>query len=92
MSRVETPEFAAMVRRMIRAHGRRVVDGDDADLAELAELRTVVEEAIAVAIAGQRERWDRSWSEIARGLGTTRQAAQMRYGARPELRSQSLNV
>lgn len=80
-----------MVRRMIRAHGRRVIDGDDADLAELAELRTVVEEAIAVAIAGQRERWDRSWAEIARGLGTTRQAAQMRYG-RVELRSQSLNV
>ena len=77
---VETPEFAAMVRRVIRAYGRRVVHGDEPDLAELVGLRDVIEESIAVAVHGQRAMYGRSWSEIAAGLGTTRQAAQQRYG------------
>lgn len=77
---VETPEFAGMVRRMIAAHGRRVADADPEDLADLVALRETLEEAIAHAVEGQRSRWGRSWAEVARGLGTTRQAAQMRYG------------
>lgn len=72
--------FAGAVRRMVRAHGRRVADADPEDLAELLALREAVEAAIAAAVEGQRERY--SWAQIARGLGTTRQAAQMRYGAR----------
>jgi hypothetical protein len=28
----------------------------------------------------QRTEWNRSWAEIGRGLGITRQAAQQRYG------------
>ena len=79
---VETPEFAAMARRVIRALGRRVIDGDEPDLAELVALRGVVNEAIAEAVHGQRTKHGRSWSEIAAGLGTTRQAAQQRYGHR----------
>ena len=77
----EIPEFAAMVRRMLRAQGRRVADADPEDLVELLELRDVIEEAIADAVAGQRVSGF-SWAQIARGLGTTRQAAQMRYGVR----------
>lgn len=77
----ETPEFAAMVRRMIRAHGRRVAHADEVDLAELVAMREVVEEAIADAVHGQRATYGRSWSEIARGLGTSRQYAQRRYGS-----------
>lgn len=80
MSGVETPEYAAMLRRMIRAYGRRVADADDVDLAEMVELRDLLETAIAEAVAGQRERHGRSWADVARGLGVTRQAAQMRYG------------
>lgn len=76
----ETPEYAAMVRRIIRAHGRRVGDADEVDLAELVAMRDVLEAAIADAVEGQRTRWGRSWTEIGRGLGTSRQAAQMRYG------------
>lgn len=75
----ETFEYAAMMRRMIRAHGRRVADADPEDLTDLIALRFELEAAIADAVAGQRRNYDRSWSDIARGLGTSRQAAQQRY-------------
>lgn len=74
----ETPEFAGMVRRQIRAHGRRVAAADEVDLTELVAMREVVEAAISEAVAGQRAR-GLSWSYIGKGLGTTRQAAQQRY-------------
>lgn len=69
-----------MLRRMIRAYGRRVADADDVDLAEMVALRAQLDEAIAAAVRGQREHHGASWADVARGLGTTRQAAQMRYG------------
>lgn len=77
----ETPAFAKMVARQIRAHGRRVAVADDVDLAELVAMREVLEEAIADAVLGQREHHGASWADIARGLGTTRQYAQRRYGS-----------
>lgn len=76
---VETPEFGKAVQRMIRAYGRRVADADEVDLGQMLALREEVEGAIAAAVAGQRRR-GRSWAYIARGLGTTRQAAFKRYG------------
>lgn len=79
---IETPEYAQMMRRMIRAHGRRVADADPEDLADMVALREHLEEAIADAVAGMRPRF--SWAQIARGLGTTRQAAQMRYGSQSQ--------
>lgn len=79
----ETPDYAAMVRRIIAAHGRRVADADPEDLAELVAMRDVLEEAITEAVRGMRALHGRSWGDVARGLGTTRQAAQMRYGERP---------
>lgn len=77
----EIPEFADMVSRMIRAHGRRVADADPEDLGSLLELRDELEQAIARAVWGQRANGF-SWAQISRGLGTTRQAAQQRYGDR----------
>lgn len=77
---VETPEFAKMVNRMIRAYGRRVAEADEVDLATMVELRDTVEAAIADAVRGQREQ-GASWARIAAGVGGTRQAAQQRYGA-----------
>lgn len=77
----EIPEFADMVSRMLRAHGRRVADADPEDLGSLLELRDELELAIAKAVWGQRANGF-SWAQIARGLGTTRQAAQQRYGER----------
>lgn len=81
---VETPEYLAMVRRLIRSGGKRVaVQGDEPDLAELARLRDEVDKALIVAVAGMRER-GQSWTYIAAGLGTTQQAAQKRFAERVE--------
>lgn len=77
---VETPEYLAMLQRLMKAAARRVGDADDVDLAELVKLRGFVDEAITSAITVQRTKWDRSWADIGRSLGITRQAAQQRYG------------
>ena len=77
----ETPDYAAMLERMIVRYGDRVGDADEVDLAEMLRVRKVFDRAIIEAVRGQRERHGRSWADIARGLGTTRQAAQMRFGA-----------
>lgn len=69
-----------MVRRMVRAYGKRVGDADDVDLADMLKLRDEVEVAIATAVRMQRARYDRSWSDIGRALGISKQAAQQRYG------------
>lgn len=75
---IETPEYAAMMRRMIRAHGRRVAQADPIDLADLAALREVLDEALGVAVAGLRAQGN-SWAAIAEGLGVTRQTAWEAY-------------
>ncbi|MCW3041885.1 MAG: hypothetical protein JWL57_43 [Actinobacteria bacterium] len=78
---VENPEFAAFARRILRAAARRVADGDVEGLPGLVALRSEVEAAIGEAIGGLRSpQWSYSWADIARVLGTTRQAAQQRYG------------
>ena len=80
---VENPEFAAFAVRILRACARRVADGDVEGLAALVALRSELEAAIAEAVTGLRQpRWRYSWNEIAQVLGTTRQAAQQRYGSR----------
>lgn len=81
---VETPEYGQMVRRMVRAYGKRVGNADEIDLGELAKLQDEVDAAIATAVKMQREIWGRSWTEIGKGLGITRQAAQQRYGRNEE--------
>jgi hypothetical protein len=77
---VETPEYAAMLRRLIRAYGRRVANADVEDLAEMIELRGELDQAIAAAVKSSRERHARSWADIGRAAGTTRQAAYQRWG------------
>jgi hypothetical protein len=77
---VETPEYAAMVRRIVRAHGRRVAEADPEDLVDLVGLHAVVDQAVREAVRGQRER-GASWAAIARGLGTSRQAAWDRFAS-----------
>jgi len=79
---VGTPEYAAMVRRMIRSHGRRVADADPEDLVELVAIREVLDEAIEDAVRGMRDARAISWGQIGRAFGISRQAAQQRYGER----------
>ncbi len=73
-------DFAAMLRRMIRAHGRRVAFGDETDLAELIELASAVDEAVAEAVHHLHYTQKFSWATIAQATGTTRQNAQQRWG------------
>ena len=76
---VETPEFLGMVRRMIRAAGRRVAQGDEFELAELAALQSELESVTAQAVAAWRAD-GRSWASIGDALGISKQGAQQRYG------------
>ena len=76
---VENDEYAAFLRRVVRAHGRRIGDGDVEGLAELVALSADIDRAIGEAVGGLR-RFGYSWSEIAGRLGVTRQAAQQRWG------------
>lgn len=76
----ETTEYAAMMRRMVKAYGKRVGDADVEDLAELLELQQVLDYVVKGAVQAQRENLGRSWADIAQAAGTSRQAAQKKYG------------
>lgn len=78
---IETPEYADMLARMIKAYAKRVGDGDPVDLARMVEVRREFDQAIVDAVRGMRKAGC-SWREVAEGLGTTRQAAQITYGRR----------
>ncbi len=77
-------DFSGFVRRVLRAYGRRVGSSDVEDLSELLAVRDDVDAAITRAVAGLREA-GRSWTEIARATGTTRQAARQRWADKIEL-------
>jgi hypothetical protein len=76
---VDTFDYAAFVRRIVRAYGRRIAAGDIEALPGLALLSRELDEAILAAVKGLRE-FGYPWSEIATRLGITRQAAQQRFG------------
>ena len=76
---VENDEYAAFVRRILRAYSRRVGDGDVEALALMLDLAAEIDIAIAEAVKGLRGH-GYSWAEIGSRLGITRQAAQQRWG------------
>ncbi len=78
---VENTDYAAFAARVIRAHARRIADGDVDALADLLRLADEVDTATQTAVAGLRS-FGYSWAEIATRLGTTRQAAQQRWGTK----------
>jgi hypothetical protein len=81
----ENDQFDAFVRRILRAYARRVAAGDVEALRSLAALSSDVDAVTRLAVAGLRQKpYSYSWSEIADRLGTSRQAAQMRYGDRTD--------
>ena len=77
---VENDQFAAFAKRIIRAHGRRVADGDVEALRDLVALSAELDRAITDAVVGLRQ-FGYSWAEIGQRLGISRQAAQQRWGA-----------
>jgi hypothetical protein len=82
---VENDKFGAFVRRILWAYARRVANGDVETLRSLAMLSSEVDAVTRLAVAGLRKApYSYSWSEIGDRLGTSRQAAQMRYGDRTE--------
>ena len=76
----ENDDYAAFLRRAVRAYSRRVAIGDIDALTEMAALSADFDTAIRDAITGLRARHGYSWAEIAARLGITRQGAQQRWG------------
>jgi hypothetical protein len=78
---VETGDYLKAARRFIRAAGRRVADGDEAELAGLLKLHDVLNEATQHAVDGQLA-MGKSWRDIAAATGKSTQAAHKRWGGR----------
>jgi hypothetical protein len=76
---VENDEYAAFTRRIVTALGRRIATGDVEALRDLLALVQEIDQAAHIAVTGLRE-VGYSWAEIAARIGTTRQAAQQRWG------------
>ena len=76
---VENDEYAAFLRRVIRAYSRRVAAGDIEAIITMANLADHLEDATRQAITGLRGS-GYSWADIAMRLGITRQGAQQRWG------------
>jgi hypothetical protein len=76
---VENDEYAAFLRRVIRAYSRRVAAGDIEAITDMAALAGHLDHAIRDAITGLRCD-GYSWADIALRLGITRQGAQQRWG------------
>jgi hypothetical protein len=78
---VETAQFDAFARRILRAYARRVADGDIEALRSLVQLSGEIDAVTRLAVAGLRKSpYSYSWSEIADRLGITKQAAHERFG------------
>ena len=79
----ENDEYAAFLRRAIRAYSRRVGSGDIDALPGMTRLATHLDQAITEAVTGLRTGAGYSWADIALRLGISRQAAQQRWGGDP---------
>ena len=76
---IENDEYAAFLRRVIRAYSHRVAAGDIEAITTMAALADHLEDATRQAITGLRES-GYSWADIAMRLGITRQGVQQRWG------------
>lgn len=74
----QTADYLGMVRRIIRAAGRRVGNADAEDLTELVALRHDLDAAIENAVQQLRTSGI-TWQSIGDATGTTRQAAIMKW-------------
>jgi hypothetical protein len=77
---VENPDYAAMIRRVLRRYAHRVSAGDLEGLGDLARLREEIDGHLVDVVAALRhEPWSYSWQQIADALGCSKQAAQQRW-------------
>jgi len=79
---VENDEYAAFLRRVIRAYGRRVASGDIEAITAMARPAGDLEDATRQAINALND-FGYSWADIGMRLGITRQGAQQRWGDTP---------
>jgi hypothetical protein len=79
---VENDEYAAFLRRVIRAYSRRVASGDIEAITTMVHLADHLEDATRQAI-NELNAFGYSWADIAMRLGITRQGAQQRWGDTP---------
>ena len=80
---VENDEFAAFLRRVIRAYSRRVAAGDVEAITVMVALAGDLEDATRQAI-NELNAFGYSWADIGMRLGITRQGAQQRWGETPQ--------
>ena len=78
----ENDQYAAFLRRVIRAYSRRIASGDIEAITTMTALADDLEDATRHAITGLRQ-FGYSWADIAMRLGITRQGAQQRWGDNP---------
>lgn len=78
MSTRPTEDLASGARRMIRALGPRIANGEAAELAHLVELQSVLAGVLDEAVRGLRHHGITD-GEIAAELGVTRQAVSKRW-------------
>lgn len=85
MSAREAPELGAACIRMFRALARRAGQGEGEALEQLSMLQDSLSMQLGAAVAGYRAFTPAhgaepySWTDVARLLGVTRQAAQQRF-------------
>jgi hypothetical protein len=76
---VENDEYADFLRRALHGYTRRVAHGDIDAIASFSALVAEAGEQLSEAVFLLRLR-GYSWTDISIRLGTTRQAAQQRWG------------
>jgi hypothetical protein len=79
---VENPQYAAFLRRVIRAYSRRIAAGDIEAITTMAALADDLEDATRQAMNALND-FGYSWADIGMRLGITRQGAQQRWGDTP---------
>jgi hypothetical protein len=72
--------WGAFLKRILGATERRISNGDIEGLKVLADLESDLDGIMRAAIRNLRaEPWNYSWTDVARVLGVTRQAARQRF-------------
>ena len=81
MRTVENDEYAAFVRRILKAYGVRIDMGDVDAVADMVAIGRELDDLIQQAVGGLRGK-GYSWSDIGRRAGVSKQAAHERWSHR----------